>query len=343
LLAALDSPDAELAHRHADLTAASHVSGTVAAARRDTVGRGTALTAMGGDRVVNDSDTAASPGARLRAQLGAGELIVAPGIFDGLSAHLVRRMGFRAGYLTGAGVAASGFGLPDVGLVGMAEMVERVAMVTGVLGEIPLIADADTGYGPPASAARTVRAYERAGAAAIQLEDQAFPKRCGHLAGKRIVTAEAFLAQLGAALDARQDALIIARTDARAVAGLDEAIERANAYAAAGADVIFIEAPRSVDEIARIGREVAAPKLINIVAGGLTPEMDHAALTASGFAIAIYPTTALLAATDAVVKAYAGLAGSDAGLSTATMEDFFRLVGLDDWSGISDRWPVPGE
>ena len=135
--------------------------------------------------------------------LGAGELIVAPGIFDGVSAHLVRRMGFRAGYLTGAGIAASGFALPDVGLVGMAEMVDRVAMVTGVLGEIPLIADADTGYGPPASVARTVRAYERAGAAAIQLEDQAFPKRCGHLAGKRIVTAEAFLAQLGAALDAR--------------------------------------------------------------------------------------------------------------------------------------------
>jgi 2-methylisocitrate lyase-like PEP mutase family enzyme len=188
-----------------------------------------------------------------------------------------------------------------------------------------------------------VRAYERAGAAAIQLEDQVFPKRCGHLAGKRIVTAEAFLAQLGAALDARQDALIIARTDARAVAGLDEAIERANAYAAAGADVIFIEAPRTVDEIARIGHEVTAPKLINIVAGGLTPEMDHAALSALGFAVAIYPTTALLAVTDAMVRALAGLAGSDAGPSTATMEDFFRLVGLDDWFEIDDRWPVPGE
>jgi 2-methylisocitrate lyase-like PEP mutase family enzyme len=147
----------------------------------------------------------------------------------------------------------------------------------------------------------------------------------------------------GSALDARQDALIIARTDARAVSGLDEAIERANTYAAAGADVIFIEAPRSLDEIARIGREVAAPKLINIVAGGVTPEMDHAALSALGFAVAIYPTTALLAATDAMVKALTGLAGSDAGLSTATMEDFFRLVGLDEWFDIGDRWPVPGE
>ena len=225
----------------------------------------------------------------------------------------------------------------------MAEMVDRVAMATGVLGEIPLIADADTGYGPPASVARTVRAYERAGAAAIQLEDQAFPKRCGHLAGKQVVTAEAFLAQLGAALDARRDALIIARTDARAVCGLDVAIERANRYAAAGADVIFVEAPRSVDEIARIAREVDAPKLINIVAGGLTPEIDHATLAALGFAIAIYPTTALLAAAAAAVEALAGLAGSGTGLSTATMEDFFRLVGLDDWFAIGDRWRAPGE
>src|SRR5215469_2104861 len=167
--------------------------------------------------MTHDQIPGASPGARLRHLLGTGELIVAPGIFDGLTAHLVRRMGFRAGYLTGAGVAASGFGLPDIGLVGMAEMVERVTMAAGVLGTIPLIADADTGYGPPPSVARTVRAYERAGVAAIQLEDQAFPKRCGHLPGKELVSTEAFLAKLGAALDARTDALIVARTDALAV------------------------------------------------------------------------------------------------------------------------------
>ena len=292
---------------------------------------------------MSDQDRATTPGTRLRAQLDTGGLIVAPGIFDGVSAHLVRRLGFRAGYLTGAGIAASGFALPDIGLVGMAEMADRVAMATGVLGDIPLIADADTGYGPPASVARTVHAYERAGAAAIQLEDQAFPKRCGHLAGKRIVSADAFLAQLGAALDARTDALIVARTDARAVDGLDEAIERANRYADAGADVIFVEAPRTVDEIVRVGREVAAPKLINIVAGGLTPELDHAALAELGFAIAIYPTTALLAATTAMTTALAGLAGATARAPATTMEDFFRLVGLDDWFDIGDRWPVPGE
>ena len=282
--------------------------------------------------------TGASPGARLRQLLDGGELVVAPGIFDGLSAHLVRRMGFRAGYLTGAGVAASGFGLPDLGLVGMSEMTDRVTMAAGVLGPVPLIADGDTGYGPPASVARTVRAYERAGAAAIQLEDQAFPKRCGHLPGKELVSTDAYLATLGAALDTRTDALIIARTDARSVLGLSAAIERGIAYAEAGADIIFVEAPRTAQEIARIGREISAPKLINIVAGGLTPELDAAALSDLGYAIAIYPTTALLAAANAAIGALRGLGGSAAVPPVTTMEDFFRVVGLDEWSAVSEQW-----
>ena len=284
----------------------------------------------------------ASPAARLRRLLDDGELVVAPGIFDGLSAHLVRRMGFLAGYLTGAGVAAAGFGLPDIGLVGMSEMADRVSMVTGVLGEIPLIADADTGYGPPPSVARTVRAYERAGVAAIQLEDQAFPKRCGHLPGKELVSADEYLAKLGAALDARTDALIIARTDARAVLGLDAAIERGNAYAAAGADVIFVEAPRTVEEITVIAREITAPKLINVVAGGLTPEVDPPMLRELGYSIVIYPTTALLAVTNAAVTALRGIGGSHAvPLPMASMEEFFRLVGLDEWFAISEKWSGP--
>ncbi len=283
----------------------------------------------------------ASPGTRLRALLESGELIVAPGIFDGLSAHLVRRMGFRAGYLTGAGVAASGFGLPDIGLAGMAEMAERATMVANVLGEVPLIADADTGYGPPMSAARTVRAYERAGVAAIQLEDQAFPKRCGHLPGKQLVSTGEYLATLGAALEARTDALIIARTDARSVLGLSAAIDRGNAYAEAGADIVFVEAPRTADEIARIGREITAPKLINVVAGGLTPELNPATLGKLGYSIAIYPTTALLAVTRAAIGALRGLGGSaPAGEPITGMEDFFRLVGLEDWFTVSERWPV---
>ena len=278
-----------------------------------------------------------TPGIRLRALLAKGELIIAPGIFDGLSAHLVRRMGFRAGYLTGAGVAASGFGLPDIGLVGLAEMAERATMVTNVLGTVPLIADGDTGYGPPMSVARTVRAYERAGVAAIQLEDQAFPKRCGHLPGKELVSTETYLATLGAALDARTDALIIARTDARSVLGLSAAIDRGNAYAEAGADIIFVEAPRTAGEIARIGREITAPKLINIVAGGLTPELDAATLTKLGYSIAIYPTTALLAAANAAVGALRDLTNASE-LPLGSMADFFRLVGLDEWFAISEKW-----
>jgi 2-methylisocitrate lyase-like PEP mutase family enzyme len=280
-----------------------------------------------------------SPGGRLRQLLADGELVVAPGIFDGLSAHLVRRMGFRAGYLTGAGVAAAAFGLPDIGLVGMSEMVDRVSMAAGVLGAIPLIADADTGYGPPLSVARTVRAYERAGAAAVQLEDQAFPKRCGHLPGKELVSADDYLAKLGAALDARSDALIIARTDARAVLGLSAAIERCNAYAEAGADIIFVEAPRTVAEITLIAREITAPKLINVVAGGLTPEVEPAMLQELGYSVAIYPTTALLAAANAVVTALRGIGGRDAvPLPISRMDDFFRLVGLDEWFAVSEKW-----
>src|ERR1700730_6638862 len=283
-----------------------------------------------------------SPAGRLRRLLDDGELVVAPGIFDGLSAHLVRRMGFLAGYLTGAGVAAAGFGLPDIGLVGMAEMADRVSMVTGGLGEIPLTADAGTGYGPPRSVARTVRAYERAGVAAVQLEDQAFPKRCGHLPGKELVSVEEYLGKLGAALDARTDALIIARTDARAVLGLDAAIERGNAYAAAGADVIFVEAPRTVEEIFVIAREITAPKLINVVAGGLTPAVDPPTLRELESTIVIYPTTALLAVTNAAVTALRGIGGSHAvPLPMASMEEFFRLVVLDEWFAISEKWSGP--
>ena len=220
----------------------------------------------------DDATRAQSPGARLRALLADGGLVVAPGVFDGLSAHLVRRAGFRAAYLTGAGIAAAGFGVPDIGLVTGSEMAERASMVTGVLGGLPLIADADTGYGSPLNVARTVQVYEKAGVAAIQLEDQAFPKRCGHLPGKEVISEAEFLAKLGAALDTRADALIVARTDARAVLGLSAAIDRASAYARAGADLIFVEAPRSAEEVERIAREVEAPLLINMVQGGLTPD-----------------------------------------------------------------------
>ena len=199
---------------------------------------------------------------RLRELLAGEQLIVAPGVYDGISATLVGKLGFSAAYMTGAGVCASGFGLPDIGLLTLTEMAERAAVLAGLL-EVPLIADADTGYGSPINVIRTVREYEHAGVAAIQLEDQVFPKRCGHLAGKEVIPADEFARVLQAAIEARRDpdTVIIARTDARAPLGIEEAIRRANRYAQLGADVIFVEAPRSVEEIEQIaarGRRATA-------------------------------------------------------------------------------------
>jgi 2-methylisocitrate lyase-like PEP mutase family enzyme len=284
--------------------------------------------------------TRTSPGTRLREQLDGDGLIIAPGVFDGISAHLVARSGFSAAYLTGAGIAASGFGLPDIGLVTQTEMTERARVITGVLGDVPLIADADTGYGAPLNVVRTVREYERAGVAAIQLEDQAFPKRCGHLPDKELISTEEFLAKLNAALDARADALIVARTDARAPLGLDAAIERANQYAAAGADVIFFEAPQSTEEIERVATEVKdVPLLINMVQGGLTPGTSAARLEELGFRIAIHPGVALGAAALAMLEPLAALRGTvTGGRPPESPAGFFELLGLTEWSELGERY-----
>ena len=277
----------------------------------------------------------------LRDFLDRRELVVAAGVFDGISAHLARRTGQAAAYLTGAGVAASGFGLPDIGLVTQTEMADRVRMIAGVLGDIPLIADADTGYGAPLNVVRTVKLYDAAGVAAIQLEDQAFPKRCGHLAGKEIIDASSFEQTIGAALDSRSDTnlLLIARTDARGPLGLDEAIARANRYAQAGADIIFVEAPQGVDEIERIAREVDAPLLINLVLGGLTPLESATRLQELGYAVAIHPGNALAQATFGMLNAMCELTGRDpADLLPRGPADFFNLVGLAEWAEIDQRY-----
>lgn len=271
---------------------------------------------------------------RLKDLLGARELIVAPGVFDGISAHLTKRTGHAAAYMTGAGVAASGFGLPDIGLVTATEMAGRAAMITDALGDIPLIADADTGYGAPMNVARTVRSYDAAGVAAIQLEDQVFPKRCGHLPDKQVVDAAAFEQTLAAALDARSDdaLLVVARTDARAPLGLDAAIERANRYARAGADIIFVEAPQDAGEIERIAREVDAPLLINLVVGGLTPSQSAARLHELGYAIAIHPANLLLQATFGMLQSLCELNGTDiTDHLPKTPADFFNIVGMAEW------------
>jgi len=278
---------------------------------------------------------------RLKDLLGKHELIVAPGVFDGLSAQLTKRTGHVAAYMTGAGVAASGFGLPDIGLVTATEMADRVRMIVGVLGDVPLIADADTGYGAPMNVVRTVRSYDAAGVAAIQLEDQVFPKRCGHLPDKRVVDASVFEQTLAAALDARSgdSLLVVARTDARAPLGLDAAIERANRYAQAGADIIFVEAPQDAGEIERIAREVDAPLLINLVLGGMTPLQSASRLQELGYAIAIHPGNLLMQATFCMLQSLCELNGTDiAAHLPSSPGDFFNLVGMAEWLALDYKY-----
>jgi 2-methylisocitrate lyase-like PEP mutase family enzyme len=277
----------------------------------------------------------------LRTLLERGELVIAPGVFDGITAHLARRTNQSAAYMTGAGVAASGFGLPDIGLVTATEMAERARMLVGALGDVPLIADADTGYGAAMNVVRTVRLYEQAGVAAIQLEDQVFPKRCGHLDDKRVVDAAEFEQTLAAAFDSRIDEnlLIVARTDARAPLGLDAAIERANLYGRAGADLIFVEAPQSVEEIERIAREVETPLLINLVLGGMTPLESAARLQELGFAVAIHPSNPLARAVLGMLEGLCELNGGNvADHLPSRPAEFFNLVGMAEWLDLDTKY-----
>lgn len=277
----------------------------------------------------------------LRELLAGPSLVRAPGVFDGLGAHLVRQAGFPAVYLTGAGVSVSGYGLPDVGLVTGSEMAGRVALAVQASG-LPVIADADTGYGSAINVVRTVRAYEQAGAAAIQLEDQVFPKRCGHLAGKEVVSSDEFVRKLSAALEARQaGTVLIARTDARGPAGIDEAIARANRYAAEGADLIFVEAPESAEEIQRVAAEVSAPLMFNVVPSGRSPQIADDELERLGFALAIYPLALLEPAAAAMAAALAKMGGRHLG-EIAGPARLFDLVGLGEWTGLGDRYAGGG-
>src|SRR5438067_8385286 len=193
---------------------------------------------------------------RLRQLLSGPEMIVAPGAYDALSARLIAQAGFPAVYMTGFGMAASVLGQPDVGLLTMSEMVSRAAALTAVAGDVPLIADADTGYGNPLNVRRTIREYERAGVAGLHIEDQVWPKKCGHMEGKQVIAMEEMVQKVHAAVDARQDPdfVIIARTDANAVTGFEDALLRGKAYREAGADVLFIEAPRSLTELRTIAQ-----------------------------------------------------------------------------------------
>jgi carboxyvinyl-carboxyphosphonate phosphorylmutase len=262
-------------------------------------------------------------------------IIVAPGAYDGVSARLIERQGFKAVYMTGAGAAASMLGQPDVGLTTLTEMATHAGHIASCIS-LPLIADADTGYGNPLNVIRTVREYERAGVAALHLEDQVFPKKCGHIAGKAVIPAKEFAEKIRAASENRTDPefVIIARTDARAVNGIDDAIERGLLYQEAGADVIFVEAPTSREEIERVAREIKAPLLSNQVPGGRTPGLTVSELEKLGYKLVIFPVVGLMAATLAIEKALAQLkeTGTDwhDGPVLSPM-DIFQRVGIDWW------------
>jgi 2-methylisocitrate lyase-like PEP mutase family enzyme len=291
--------------------------------------------------------------ASLRAALTSGPMIVAPGAYDGLTARMVARHGFPAVYMTGAGTSVS-HGYPDYGLLTMTEMVENAARMTAAAG-IPLIADADTGYGNELNVIRTVRAFARAGVAAIHIEDQTFPKRCGHLAGKEIVDRSAWLRKIRAAVDCRPspDMLIIARTDARAVAGLDEAVERANAALAVGADAAFVEAPLTEAEIAAVPAAVNGPCLYNSVPGGRSPAVSLADLESFGYRIVIFPTALLGAVVAACDRALEELAGAGAATAPALASlgadpgdgpaALFRQVDAEEWDRLRERYGDGGQ
>jgi 2,3-dimethylmalate lyase len=244
----------------------------------------------------------AGPRRRLRELLETEEMVLAPGCYDALGGRLVEEAGFDAVYMTGFGSAASRLGRPDVGLMTMSEMVDNARRIAAAVA-VPVIADADTGYGNPVNVIRTVQEYEAAGVQAIHIEDQVMPKRCGHMDGKQVIPVAEMEAKVAAAVAARRNAdlLIIARTDARAVEGLDAALHRARRYREAGADMLFVEAPQSQDEIAAIARTFAGvPLLFNYAEGGKTPAVDHAFLRERGFKLVIFPLSLMLAATAAM-------------------------------------------
>jgi carboxyvinyl-carboxyphosphonate phosphorylmutase len=279
---------------------------------------------------------------KLRERLAAPGIVVAPGAYDGFSARLIERAGFEAVYMTGAGSAASVLGQPDLGLMTLTEMATRAAQVAGCVS-LPVIADADTGYGNVLNVVRTVREYARAGVAGLHIEDQVAPKKCGHIAGKQVIPTAEFCDKIRAAAEYRPDPdlVIIARTDARAVTGLDDAIERGNRAAEAGADMVFVEAPQSLEELGRVAREVKAPLLANMVPGGRTPAVKFSELQRLGFRLAIYPAVCMSAAITAMETALGRLRETETdwhdGAVLSPM-DIFRRVGFDWWHGIEERF-----
>ena len=284
-----------------------------------------------------------APRARLRELLAAPAPLVAPGAYDALSARLVEQAGFDAVYMTGFGTTASLIGRPDVGLLSGAEMVDNARRIATAV-DVPVIADADTGYGNALNVVRTVQLYEQAGVAGIQLEDQVMPKKCGHMSGKALIGTDEMVGKVHAAAAARRDPdlVLIARTDAVAVSGVDDALERARAYADAGADLLFVEAPTSEADIERIAGELAgvAPLVFNWAEGGRTPPLSLARMTELGFALVIYPIGTLLAATAGIRSLLATLRrdGIPSLDGLPAFEEFTDLIGLPEVQRLEQRF-----
>ena len=268
-------------------------------------------------------------------------LTIAPGAYDCITARTIAQAGFNAVYMTGAGTAAT-LGYPDYGLVTMSEMADNAGRIASAV-DVPVIADADTGYGNELNATRTVREYERRGVAGLHIEDQGFPKKCGHLDNKTIVPRDEFLAKIRAAVAARHDPdfLIIARTDSRAVLGFEEAIARANAAIVAGADMAFLEAPQTLEEVAAVPRLVQGPCLLNVVWRGKTPEVAFDDAQRMGYKLAIVPGMlfkAVIGVCDATLAELRRTGRHPVPADSMTVRDAFRRVGADEWDAVSERF-----
>ncbi|MBF0277696.1 MAG: isocitrate lyase/PEP mutase family protein [SAR324 cluster bacterium] len=279
--------------------------------------------------------------AQFRDLLNRKQIITAPGAFDPLSAMVIEQSGFSAVYLTGGGMSRS-YGFPDLGLMTMDENRAAIARVCDAVA-IPVIADADTGYGNALNVARTVREFERTGVAAFHLEDQITPKRCGHYDGKEVVPIGEMIGKIKAALDARRDErlTLIARTDSRAALGLDRAIERGNLYAEAGADVVFVEAPRSIEELKRIVNEIEAPSMTNMIKGSRTPLLSPDELEKIGFKIAIFPNDVHRAAIWAVRECVNHMRKFGTTETYDAMIDFDareEIVGTAQWLAMAEKY-----
>jgi 2-methylisocitrate lyase-like PEP mutase family enzyme len=278
---------------------------------------------------------------KLAALLRGGEMIVAPGAYDCITARLIERAGFDAVYMTGAGTAAT-LGYPDFGLVTMSEMVGNARRIATAI-DLPVIADADTGYGNELNVVRTVREFEAAGVAGIHIEDQGFPKKCGHLEDKEIVPREDWLAKLRAAASSRRDRdfMVIARTDSRAVAGFDEAVARGNAALEAGADMVFLEAPQTLEEVAAVPRLVKGPCLLNVVRGGKTPDLDLDEAERMGYKLAIVPGLLIknvVGICEQMLSELAATRRHPAPVREMTVRETFQLWGADEWDALRTRF-----